>query len=78
MPRRLHLAFSLVVALVAFGAMDSFEFVRESVRKPYIIENYLYANSLYSSSMPGDGGFTSTRSTMRASSRPPRGSTSAN
>jgi mono/diheme cytochrome c family protein len=57
MPRRLHLAFSLVVALVAFGAMDSFEFVRESVRKPYIIENYLYANSLYSSAMPGDGGF---------------------
>jgi len=57
-PRRLHPAFSLLVALVAFGALDSFEFVRESVRKPYIIENYLYANSLYSASMPGDGGFT--------------------
>jgi cytochrome bd-type quinol oxidase subunit 1/mono/diheme cytochrome c family protein len=57
-PGRLHLAFSLVVAVVAFGAMDSFEFVRESVRKPYVIENYLYANSLYSAAMPGDGGFT--------------------
>ncbi len=58
MPRRLHLVFSLVVALIAFGALDSFEFVRESIRKPYVIVNYLYANSLYSSSMPGDGGFT--------------------
>ena len=58
MPHRLHLAFSLLVALVAFGALDSFEFVRESVRKPYVIENYLYASSLYSAAMPGDGGFT--------------------
>jgi mono/diheme cytochrome c family protein len=57
-PSRLHPAFSLVVALAAFGALDSFEFVRESVRKPYVIQNYLYANSLYSASMPGDGGFT--------------------
>jgi cytochrome bd-type quinol oxidase subunit 1/mono/diheme cytochrome c family protein len=57
-PTRLHLAFSLVLAVIAFGAMDSFEFVRESVRKPYVIESYLYDNSLYSTSMPGDGGFT--------------------
>ncbi|MFZ0745257.1 MAG: c-type cytochrome [Terracidiphilus sp.] len=57
-PGRLHLAYSVVVAVVAFGAMDSFEYVRESVRKPYIIENYLYDNSLYAASMPGDGGFT--------------------
>ena len=57
-PGRLHLAFSLLVALVAFGALDSFEFVREAVRKPYVIVNYLYANSLYSTSIPGDGGYT--------------------
>jgi mono/diheme cytochrome c family protein len=57
-PGRLHLAFSLLVAVVAFGALDSFEFVRESVRKPYVIVNYLYANSLYSTSIPGDGGYT--------------------
>ena len=57
-PRRLHLVFALLVALVALGAMDSFEFVREDVRKPFVIENYLYDNSLYASSMPGDGGFT--------------------
>ena len=57
-PRRIHLAFSLVVALVALGAMGSFEFVRESVRLPYVISGYLYANSLYANTMPGDGGFS--------------------
>ena len=54
----MHLAFSLLLAVVAFGAMDSFEFVRESIRKPFVIENYLYANSVYFTAMPGDGGFT--------------------
>lgn len=57
-PSRLHLAFSLLVALVALGAMGSFEFVREAIRKPYVIGNYLYANSLYATPMPGDGGFS--------------------
>ena len=57
-PGRMHLAFSLLVALVALGAMGSFEFVRESIRKPYVIANYLYANSLYSAKIPGDGGFS--------------------
>ena len=57
-PARLHLAFSLLVALAALGAMGSFEFVREAIRKPYVIGNYLYGNSLYVSPMPGDGGFT--------------------
>jgi mono/diheme cytochrome c family protein len=57
-PGRMHLAFSLLVALVALGAMGSFEFVREAVRKPYVISKYLYANSLYAMKMPGDGGFS--------------------
>jgi mono/diheme cytochrome c family protein len=56
-PARLHLAFSLLIALVALGAMGSFEFVRESIRDPYVISNYLYANSIYANPMPGDGGF---------------------
>ena len=37
----MHLAFSLLVALVALGAMGSFEFVREAIRKPYVISKYL-------------------------------------
>lgn len=57
-PARLHLAFSLLVALVALGAMGSFEFVREAIRKPYVIGNYLYANSIYATPIPGDGGFS--------------------
>ena len=56
-PAQMHLAFSLLVTLVALGTMGSFEFVREAVRKPYVIDNYLYANSLYVNAMPGDGGF---------------------
>jgi mono/diheme cytochrome c family protein len=56
-PARMHLAFSLLIALVALGTMGSFEFVRESIRKPYVIGNYLYANSVYPAPMPGDGGF---------------------
>jgi len=55
-PARLHIAFSLLIALVALGAMGSFEFVREAIRKPYVIGNYLYANSLYATPMAGDGG----------------------
>lgn len=57
-PKRIHLAFALVVALVALGTMGSFEMVRESIRKPFVIGSYLYANSLYASQMPGDGGFS--------------------
>jgi mono/diheme cytochrome c family protein len=57
-PAKMHLAFSLLVALVALGAMGSFEFVRESVRLPFVISNDLYANSLYSAAIPGDGGFS--------------------
>lgn len=56
-PARMHIAFSILIALVALGTMGSFEFVRESIRKPYVIGNYLYANSVYSASIPGDGGF---------------------
>lgn len=57
-PARLHLAFSLLLAVAALGTMGSFEFVREAIRKPYVIANYLYANSIYVNPMPGDGGLS--------------------
>jgi mono/diheme cytochrome c family protein len=57
-PKKMHFAFSLVVLAAAFTTMWSFEFIRESLRKPYIIANYMYANSLYKTPMAGDGGFT--------------------
>ena len=56
-PARMHLAFSVLIALVALGTMGSFEFVRESIRLPYLISDYLYANSVYAAPIPGDGGF---------------------
>ncbi|HUL35598.1 MAG TPA: c-type cytochrome [Candidatus Eisenbacteria bacterium] len=56
-PKRLHLIFSLLIAVAALGTMGSFEFVREAIRKPFVIGNYLYANSIYATAMPGDGGF---------------------
>ena len=59
-PGRIPLAFSILVLLAAFGAMGSFEFVRESIRLPYVIDNYLYANSIYVNPTPGDGGFNMT------------------
>lgn len=57
-PARLHLAYSLTVMLAALGTMGSFEFVREAVRKPFVIANYMYDNSLYSTASPADGGFS--------------------
>ncbi len=58
MPKRMNLAVSLLLLLISLGAMGSFEMVRESLRKPYVISNYLYSNSLYSATLPGDGGFS--------------------
>jgi len=38
--------------------MGSFEFIREAIRKPYIIYDYMYANSIYKNQFPGDGGMS--------------------
>ncbi len=61
-PAKLGLARSLPLVAAALLAMGSFEFVREAVRKPFVIGNYLYANSVYAApgpeGAPGDGGFT--------------------
>jgi cytochrome bd-type quinol oxidase subunit 1 len=56
-PRKMHFVFSLVVLAAAFTTMWAFEFIRESIRKPYIIANYMYGNSLYKTPMNGDRGF---------------------
>jgi len=57
-PVRLHLAYSLTIMLAALGTMGSFEFVREAVRKPFVIANYMYDNSLYATASAADGGFS--------------------
>jgi len=55
-PRRLNLAWSLLVLLAALATLGSFEFVREAIRKPFVIHDYLYANAIYARPVAGDGG----------------------
>lgn len=50
------LVLSALVLVSAFSAVGSFEFLRELLRKPYIIFGYMYANSIYSVPLDGDGG----------------------
>ena len=57
-PARLHLAYALVLLLAALGTMGSFEFVREAVRKPFVIANYMYDNSLYATPSADDHGYS--------------------
>lgn len=57
-PARLSVAYSLTIMLSALATMGSFEFVREAVRKPFVIANYLYDNSLYVTPGAEDGGFS--------------------
>jgi mono/diheme cytochrome c family protein len=57
-PRKLNLALSICLALSALGTMGAFEFIREAVRKPYVIAGYMYGNSLFVTPDRGDGGFT--------------------
>jgi mono/diheme cytochrome c family protein len=57
-PARLRAGLALAVLLAAFGTMWAFEFVRECVRKPYVIAGYMYGNALYAHPASGDGGFT--------------------
>ncbi|MFB3903226.1 MAG: c-type cytochrome [Acidobacteriota bacterium] len=60
-PRRFPFALSLVVFAAAFGAMGSFELVRESIRKPYVIYGYMYSNSVLAHAGPGDAGLSADR-----------------
>lgn len=45
-PKTLPFVLSLAVLGASFGFIAEFEFVRESVRKPFIIYDYMYANGI--------------------------------
>jgi cytochrome bd-type quinol oxidase subunit 1 len=45
-PRYFNLTFAFVIAVLALSTTGVTEWVREAVRKPYIIYNYMYANTL--------------------------------
>jgi hypothetical protein len=45
-PRHFNLVFAFLLAVLALATTGVTEWVREAVRKPYIIYGYMYANSL--------------------------------
>jgi mono/diheme cytochrome c family protein/cytochrome bd-type quinol oxidase subunit 1 len=56
--RKVPFVYSLVVLATAFVTMWSFEFIREAIRKPYIIYDYMYVNSIYKDSSSDDRGMS--------------------
>ncbi|MGI6457845.1 MAG: cytochrome ubiquinol oxidase subunit I [bacterium] len=44
--RYINLETAILLGLIAFIATGSMEFVREGIRKPYIIYNYMYSNGI--------------------------------
>jgi mono/diheme cytochrome c family protein len=55
-PRKTPRLLAGLVMLAALGTMGSFEFVREAIRKPFIVRDFMYANSILKEALPGDGG----------------------
>jgi len=45
-PRYFNLAFAVLIAVLSLSSLGVTEWVREAVRKPYIIYDYMYANTL--------------------------------
>jgi len=43
-PRRMHMIVAVILLACGLGYFGSFEWWRESLRKPYVISNYMYAN----------------------------------
>jgi mono/diheme cytochrome c family protein len=60
-PRRFPSAVSLIVFVAAFGTIGSFEFIRESIRKPYVIYGYMYSDAVLARAGPHDGGLSAER-----------------
>lgn len=51
-PKKINFAFVIVPCVLAFGFLGIFERVREFVRKPYVIGNYMYSNLLREEDYP--------------------------
>jgi mono/diheme cytochrome c family protein len=52
LPKSLQQGFSFVLMILAFLYLGSFEMVRESARRPYIIHGYMYSNSILKAELP--------------------------
>jgi cytochrome bd-type quinol oxidase subunit 1 len=51
-PRYFNLTFAFLIAVLALSVTGVTEWVREAVRKPYIIYDYMYANTLRVADLP--------------------------
>lgn len=51
-PKKIKLAYVIVPCLFVFGFLGIFERVREFIRKPYVIGNYMYSNLLREEDYP--------------------------
>src|SRR5690554_3087954 len=51
-PKKINFAYVIIPYLLTFGFLGIFERVREFVRKPYIIANYMYSNLLREEDYP--------------------------
>ncbi|WP_419786266.1 cytochrome ubiquinol oxidase subunit I [Pseudodesulfovibrio sp.] len=52
LPKNVGFPVAMVVLLVGLGLFGSFEFLREAARKPYLIWNYTYSNSIRKAMVP--------------------------
>jgi cytochrome bd-type quinol oxidase subunit 1 len=52
LPKSFQQGVSFVLMFLAFLYMGSFEMVRESARRPYIIHGYMYSNSILKAELP--------------------------
>ncbi len=52
MPRLMSFPLALVVLIAGQGLFGSFEFIREASRKPYLIYNHTYSNSIIKAHVP--------------------------
>ncbi|NOY88219.1 MAG: hypothetical protein GXO93_02360 [FCB group bacterium] len=46
LPRWHHFVIAIILMLLGLGTFGGFEWMRESIRKPYVIEKYMYGNGL--------------------------------
>lgn len=46
LPREARIALSIILLVLGQGFIGSFEFLRESSRKPYVIHGYMYSNQI--------------------------------
>ncbi len=57
-PRKVNFYYSALLLLSALVTMWSFEYIREAIRKPYVIGGFMYSNGLLESPSDTDGGFS--------------------